>query len=281
MSLQNITAVVSIAVNPAFEVFLPALDPAEYSALEKSIVADGIEVPIVVWRRPGTDDEVFVDGHNRWRIANEYGLLCPIKELVGPENENEVKVWMIDNQVARRNLSPQKRALYIGTLYNELKGSEPGIAEKLAEQYGEDERTVRRHAEVAKAVEKKPKLRKQFLDKEVSAKEIVKNIKSTKPVGTMPADGDKAFLQAVSETADKILRTISNLRKYSEDLDLLLMTRSQSVREYAPEIASLHAKLQSEEQEAKVLKTLVKAPEGSRFGGREFITESQYESVTA
>jgi hypothetical protein len=188
---------------------------------------------------------------------------------------------MIDNQVARRNLSPQKRALYIGTLYNELKGSEPGIAEKLAEQYGEDERTVRRHAEVAKAVEKKPKLRKQFLDKEVSAKEIVKNIKSTKPVGTMPADGDKAFLQAVSETADKILRTISNLRKYSEDLDLLLMTRSQSVREYAPEIASLHAKLQSEEQEAKVLKTLVKAPEGSRFGGREFITESQYESVTA
>ena len=49
-------------------------------------------------------DETIVNGHNRFEICNKNDIsFNTIKKEF--ENINEVKLWMIDNQKGRRNLT--------------------------------------------------------------------------------------------------------------------------------------------------------------------------------
>ncbi|MGQ9712872.1 MAG: ParB N-terminal domain-containing protein [Desulfotomaculales bacterium] len=67
-----------IVVLPEVERCLFPLKPEEYRALRASIEREGVRQPIVVWPQNGR--LVLVDGHNRWRIARELGLECPVAE---------------------------------------------------------------------------------------------------------------------------------------------------------------------------------------------------------
>lgn len=277
MLLKDAPLGVQVSVSPVFENYLPALDPAEFALLEEKILAEGVRSPIVVWQG------VIVDGHNRYRIAQKHNLLFKVKEL-DVETEAEAKMWMIKEQGARRNLKPHQRALYIGKLYNELRDVVDGVtagevAENLGKQFGESSRNIRRHGELAENLEENPKLKKQYLKGAKSASAITKELKPL-DVDKLSNSSDVEFCKAVADAADKIVRTINNLHQYAEDLDSVLLTRGQSIREYAPAIASLHAQLQQELNEAKRLKHLRRAPANNPFG-KDFVTEAEYESVTA
>ncbi len=65
----------------------------------------------MVWRRG--DDIVLLDGHNRHAIALELGIPhLPVVEMQFA-SADDAKLWMMQNQFARRNLSAWQRAMLV------------------------------------------------------------------------------------------------------------------------------------------------------------------------
>ncbi|MBC8343625.1 MAG: hypothetical protein H8E61_06555 [Bacteroidetes bacterium] len=88
----------TIRINPEFEKLIPALEPKERQGLEENILKNGCYDAIKLWN--GT----IVDGHNRYHICSKHNL--PFKqEAVTFADEKEAKVWIIDLQLDRRNIS--------------------------------------------------------------------------------------------------------------------------------------------------------------------------------
>jgi len=90
---------------------IPTLKDEELVLLEKSILDEGIREPLIVW------GDMLVDGHNRYKIAQEHNLKFKTitKEF---EDINQVKLWIIENQLGRRNLSPNQMSYLRGMKYN-------------------------------------------------------------------------------------------------------------------------------------------------------------------
>ena len=77
---------------------IPPLAPDERALLEASIIAEGCRDAIITW------NDTIVDGHNRYEICTKHGIPFRTEDR-NFESMDEVKVWMIDNQKGRRNLT--------------------------------------------------------------------------------------------------------------------------------------------------------------------------------
>ncbi len=87
-----------IQIDSEFKSLIPPLSPEEFKQLEENILKDGCRDPLVVW------NGILVDGHNRFTICNRSNVKYQIIEKLFTSRE-EAKVWMIDNQKGRRNLT--------------------------------------------------------------------------------------------------------------------------------------------------------------------------------
>lgn len=87
-----------IEICTEFKALIPPLSLEEYSQLEKNIIADGCREPLVVF------NNTLVDGHNRYEICTKHDLPFSILEKDFADS-GEAKLWMIDNQNGRRNLT--------------------------------------------------------------------------------------------------------------------------------------------------------------------------------
>ncbi len=162
-------------INPELDGLLDTLEPKALEELRKSIEEEGVRDPIIVWK----EENVIVDGHNRYRIAQE--LDKPVKTTYRSFSDiSSVKQWMLRNQLGRRNLTPQRVEYYIGKLYNEMKlptdtfndKMEGGnTAEVIAKEHGVSERTVRRAGNLATAIDVLERVKgKEEKDKQLSGK---------------------------------------------------------------------------------------------------------------
>ena len=99
----------SIKIDKEFESLIPPLSSEEFKQLEENCVAEGIRDPLVVWHVPSGDD-ILIDGHNRWKIAAKHGGIR--FEIVKKQFQNRIdaKIWIIKNQIGRRNLSTYARS---------------------------------------------------------------------------------------------------------------------------------------------------------------------------
>ena len=86
------------------ESLIPPLSNEEFKQLERNILEEGIREPLITW------NGILIDGHNRYRIAQEHDINY---ETLEKEFDNIffVKVWMIYNQFGRRNLSNYQRSV--------------------------------------------------------------------------------------------------------------------------------------------------------------------------
>ena len=91
-----------LRVDPEFAKLIPPLQDTELSLLTDSILANGCEMPLVVWN--GT----LVDGHNRYRICHENGVPFAIEEKEFDSRET-AELWLIKNQLGRRNLTDYQK----------------------------------------------------------------------------------------------------------------------------------------------------------------------------
>ena len=87
-----------VKIKQEFINLIPPPTQVERDGLEASILAEGCRDALVLW------NGYIVDGHNRYAICEEHDIDFDTvsREF---EDENAAKLWMIDNQNARRNLT--------------------------------------------------------------------------------------------------------------------------------------------------------------------------------
>jgi 16S rRNA G966 N2-methylase RsmD len=93
-----------LKIKEEFKSLIFKLKNSEYKELEKSCLEYGIRDAIVTWQG------YIIDGHNRYEIAQKHNLDYKITEMQFDSNEN-VKGWMILNQLGRRNLNKYQRSV--------------------------------------------------------------------------------------------------------------------------------------------------------------------------
>lgn len=103
-----------LIIDKEFEELLPVLTPEEFNRLEKSVVKNGMLDPIKVWEESDTGKYIIIDGHNRYKILKKNNLDCSnwniytITETT-LKNRDDVKRWMLEQQLGRRNLSEAEK----------------------------------------------------------------------------------------------------------------------------------------------------------------------------
>lgn len=91
---------VEIRIDPEFEALIPPLSEDEFKQLRENILeANEVYDPLITW------NGVLVDGHNRWKIIRENpGVAYKVTDVLFL-NRNEAILWIINNQLGRRNLN--------------------------------------------------------------------------------------------------------------------------------------------------------------------------------
>lgn len=188
----------NIRVLPDLQSFIPSLLPDELKQLENNIRKDGCREALLIWETTegtlaGSEDTtpvyVLVDGHNRYGICQRNGIDFRVN-LVSFPGLSEVRSFMIDNQLGRRNLTPEQTAYLRGLRYLDERGERGkykrddhkgqnvpyeidlsaegseidskrtkspervSAAQKLAKHYSVNEKTIKRDAEFAAGVDK-------------------------------------------------------------------------------------------------------------------------------
>ena len=175
----------NITILPILKDLIRPLGIDEIEQLKVNILANGCQDSLKVWQTTQkiinplslTNGEQFVliDGHNRYKICIENNVSFAVS-IMKFQSLDDVISWMIDLQLGRRNMSPNEIAYYRGLKYNQEKkiektnnfsstGTFLKTSQKLAEQYGINEKTIRRDAEFAKGVESlSQELKRDFLN---------------------------------------------------------------------------------------------------------------------
>lgn len=96
-----------------FKSLIPPLGPDEFLQLEQNCVRDGIRDPLITW------GDVLIDGHNRYEIAKKHNLEYKTISMDFPD-ETAAKMWVIQNQLGRRNLPPYDRSVLALKLKSEI-----------------------------------------------------------------------------------------------------------------------------------------------------------------
>ncbi len=105
--------VYDLTVDPEFRDLIPPLNEEELKLLEASIVADGCESPLIVW------NGVIVDGHNRYAICRKHEIPFAIQEK-NFSSRDDAMLWMLRNQLGRRNLNDYQRGEMVLVLKRQL-----------------------------------------------------------------------------------------------------------------------------------------------------------------
>ena len=87
-----------LKIKEEFKKLIPALTKEEFKLLEDNCMAEGIREKILTW------NGFIIDGHNRYEISQKWDLDFET-ENKHFDSEDDVYLWMIDNQNGRRNLT--------------------------------------------------------------------------------------------------------------------------------------------------------------------------------
>ena len=94
------TAKQEYIIDPEFQGMLPPKTPEQYEALKEAIRSDSkVRDPVVVW----DEKNILLDGHHRHQVCEELGITPPIVRM-SFANRDEAKMWVLENQLDRRNL---------------------------------------------------------------------------------------------------------------------------------------------------------------------------------
>ena len=178
-----------ISIDELKELIKP-LQEDEYEQLKANVLQNGCQDTIKIWQtfenvvNPDNDsnEEIFVlvDGHNRFNICNDNKIPYNIS-IMNFDALEDVKSFMIDLQLGRRNVNPLEVSYYRGLQYNRFKwiGLQQGndedskkTAVAIGEKYNVDERTIRRDGQFAEGLE--------MLAKELKSEVLTGKVKVSK-----------------------------------------------------------------------------------------------------
>jgi len=155
----------NLIIDEEFKYFLPALDGDTFAQLEDSIIQHGCRDALVLWQG------ILIDGYNRYTICTHHSIPFKTIEMEFDSREDAL-IWVITNQVSRRNLTPLQLTHFRGVHYRAERASHGGgdrntmekskrqndvlkisTARKLADKYKVSPRTIDRDAKTAAAID--------------------------------------------------------------------------------------------------------------------------------
>ncbi len=87
-----------IKIDKEFKELIPKIGYEEFLGLEESIKKEGCRDPLVTW------NSILLDGHNRYKICKAHEITFKTKEIKIESREQAI-LWIINNQLGRRNIS--------------------------------------------------------------------------------------------------------------------------------------------------------------------------------
>ncbi|MCL1862245.1 MAG: hypothetical protein FWF78_01625, partial [Defluviitaleaceae bacterium] len=85
-------------IDPQFRALIPPLSAEERDQLEHNIMESRTcRDAIILWR------DIIIDGHNRFDICTKHGITFGVREMEFC-NRDDAMVWIIENQLGRRNI---------------------------------------------------------------------------------------------------------------------------------------------------------------------------------
>ena len=149
-----------IQIDSEFKALIPPLSNNERTQLLANLLASGCRDPLVIWK----GHNILLDGHNRYEICTSHGIEFKTVEIDLPDRD-AAHDWLINNQLGRRNLTPEAVSYLRGKRYNREKrqGKRTDLtsghfgtkltADQLAHEYKVGTRTIKRDAQFAGAVD--------------------------------------------------------------------------------------------------------------------------------
>lgn len=260
----------NITIIPDLKALIPPLSPSEFDQLKANILKEECRDPLLIWQTTkgnidGSDDNsplnVLIDGHNRYQICTENGVMFKVSLRNFP-NLSSVREFMINNQLGRRNLTPEQMSYLRGLKYRNVRQeagrpTQDGILdssqrtdnltertrEKLAKEFSVSPRTIMRDSEYSEGIDRlEPELRHQVLrGSQKLPKETVRKIghvvapeaarlslAQIRALG--PLDGEASEKKKESSTTD-IKNLIGKVRKLANQLDMNLSTFNEQCTE--------------------------------------------------
>ena len=92
-----------IVIKEEFRTCIDPLSDDEYGLLKESILSEGCREDLILW------GEILIDGHNRKNICDAHNIPYNTRQIEF-ESEDDALLWIIRNQLARRNISAFVRA---------------------------------------------------------------------------------------------------------------------------------------------------------------------------
>ena len=207
-----------LQIDPEFERKIPPLTEDEYQQLAENIISEGVVLmPLIVWN--GT----IVDGHNRYKIVQEHPEIIFTVHEKGFDNRYEALVWICNNQLGRRNLTPVQKKMLVGDRYEAEKmahggdrkseeakssgqndhlksASEGATRRRISEETGTSESYVKRASQFSQgataAEEVSPGFRQEVLSGKVKPTQ-----KEMWAIAKAPPEERKRLIQEVKEAA--------------------------------------------------------------------------------
>jgi hypothetical protein len=142
-----------VTIDPDFEALIPKLRPEEFEQLERNIRRDGCRDMLRTW------NGVLIDGHNRYHICKKHGIGFGQTE-VELQDRDAALLWIEQNQLGRRNLTDDQRAIIAGRAANRQAEASRKAAQKAATDAAAAKKTCKPSVEdTASPTEDKPKQR--------------------------------------------------------------------------------------------------------------------------
>ena len=105
-----------LKTDPIFQSLIPPLSDSELQRLEESILSLGrCRDPLKVWK------DTIIDGHNRYAICQKHNIPFRLQK-VNFASKKDAELWIVQNQLGRRNLTNVARiklVLHMETLLKE------------------------------------------------------------------------------------------------------------------------------------------------------------------
>ena len=105
---------IELIIDPEFKALIPPLTERELKNLEDSLITDGCIDPLVVWNR------TIIDGHNRYEICRSRNIEFKTHEMKF-KSRDEAILWILRNQLSRRNLNDFQRIEIVRKCEKEVK----------------------------------------------------------------------------------------------------------------------------------------------------------------
>lgn len=206
-----------IKIDPEFAALGTALTAEERNLLEANIDSLGCLDSLKVWQ----GQNILLDGHNRYGICKDLDKPYKVEALQFANREAAIE-WVIDYQLGRRNANEEVKAYYRGKRYQHEKKKQGGdgsnqhkskretvsslrTAEKLGEEYGVSDRTIKNDAAFADAIDAIDEVAPEVKATILSGKSKATR-KEVQQVAALPKEERKEAAQALIEKPARVER---------------------------------------------------------------------------